>query len=93
MKVKELIQKVVEGGYPSVWHAQDELDFDIKDQINPDKHRWYEVATSVVECEDGFVGIRGVTATFSEEMMWSDCDCLCEAFEMIEKQTKIYVEK
>lgn len=93
MEVKELIQKVEEGGYPSVWDAQDEIGFDIKATINPDKHRWYEVTTNVVKCDDGFVGIRGVTKMFSEVIVWSDCNYLCEAFEMVEKQTITYVKK
>lgn len=41
--------------------------------LDIDRHRWYEISTSVYHFEDGFVGITGPSKVFSESMSFSDC--------------------
>ena len=56
-----------------------------------DKHRWYEISTSVYKCEDGFVAVSGVAQTYSESMYYEDCLCEFIAEEFKPKQITTYV--
>ena len=100
MKVQELIDYVNSNGFYSLYEFEDSLtDRQFKElkivseNINIDRHRWYEVSTTIYKVEDGYVGVRGVTHLYSEDMTYSDCDYLCEASEYEEVQTVSYREK
>ena len=99
MKVQELIDYVNSKGFYSIYEFQDSLtdrQLELKtvsEDIEVDRHRWYEVSTTIFKVEDGYVGVRGVTHLYSEGMAYSDCDCLCEASEYEEVQTISYREK
>ena len=99
MKVQELIDYVNSNGFYSMYEFQDsltdrQLELEtVSEDIEVDRHRWYEVSTTIYKVEDGYVGVRGVTQLYSECMMYSDCDYLCEASEYEEVQTISYREK
>ena len=61
--------------------------------LDVDKHRWYEITTTVYAARDWYLGIREVTGLFSESMGISDCEINSEFFEMEAKQTTTYVPK
>ena len=97
MKVQELIDYVNSKGFYSIYEFQDSLtDKQFKElkiipkSIDVDRHRWYEVSTTIYKVEDGYVGIRGISQIYSEYMSDKDCDYLCEASEYEEVQTISY---
>ena len=53
-------------------------------------HRWYETSVTVYKLDDGYLGIRFVTNTYSESMGISDCGHIIKAFEMEEVPTITY---
>ena len=97
MKVQELINYVNESSFYSLWEFEESLTdkgFNelkkVDEGLKIDRHRWYEISTTVYKVEDGYVGVRGVTRLYSESMMFSDCDYLCEASEYEEVPTISY---
>lgn len=92
MKVKEVIEKVNTNKYWSVFDFEDAFDLKaVAHDLYIDKHRWFETSTSVYKCDDGFVGVNGVTQVYSEMMDYSDCLCECTAEEFKPVQTISYV--
>ena len=55
--------------------------------LNSDEHRWYEVSTNVVELLNGFMGVRTITKTYSEQSTIEDCMHTLHFFEMEEFAT------
>lgn len=51
-------------------------------KLDPDSYRWYEVATDVYKCDDGYLGVRAVSKLYSESMMYSDCGYDVDVFPM-----------
>lgn len=100
MKVKELIDYVNSNGFYSLWDMEHALYYNFKDfpkriaeNLEIEKHRWYEISTSVYKLEDGFVGIRGVSTIYSEYMDAEDCGFRCTASEYIEIPSFTYKKK
>ena len=100
MKVQELIDYVNSNVFYSIYEFEDSLtDKQFKElkivpeSIDVDRHRWYEVSTTIFKVEDGYVGVRGVTHLYSEGMTYKDCDYLCKASEYEEVQTISYRKK
>ena len=100
MKVQELIDYVNSNRFYSLYKFEDSLtDKQFKElkivpeSIDVDRHRWYEVSTTIYKVEDGYVGVRGVTYLYSEDMTYSDCAYLCKASEYEEVPTISYREK
>lgn len=99
MKVQKLIDYVNSNGFYSMYDFEDSLtdrELELKivsEDIDVDRHRWYEISTTVYKVEDGYVGIRGISQIYSEYMSDKDCDYLCEASEYEEVQTISYREK
>lgn len=60
--------------------------------LDVDKHRWYEVATTVYQVGDIYFGIRGATQMYSESSSWDDLGVDWRVFEMKEVQTVTYEE-
>ena len=99
MKVQKLIDYVNSNGFYSIYDFEDsltdresELEI-VSEDIDVDRHRWYEISTTVYKVEDGYVGIRGISQIYSEYMSDKDCDYLCKAYEYEEVQTISYREK
>lgn len=98
MKVQEAISKIEVACLYALWMVNDYYE-PLKDckcvaeGLNLDEHRWYSIATNVYECEDGFVGVRGVYQSFSEMQTWEDINVLCTAEEYIAVPSITYKPK
>ena len=100
MKVQELIDYVNSNEFHSVYEFEDSLTKEqfkelkiVSESIDVDRHRWYEVSTTVYKLEDGFVGVRGVSNIYAEDMDVEDCCIKCSASEYIEIPSVIYKKK
>lgn len=92
MKVNEVIDLCKSHNYWSFWEFEEDCNAEaIVRDLNLDRMRWYEVSTNVYKCEDGFVGVTGVSNLYSEMMSWDDCDFKCEAEEYFPVQSIQYV--
>jgi hypothetical protein len=94
MKVKELVEKVNSTKYWSLYSLEKDFEFNLKivaHGLYVDKQRWYETSTTVYECEDGFVGVSGISQMYSDYMDYDDCECECFAEEFEQKQVITYV--
>lgn len=92
MKVAEVIEKVNTNKYWSLFEFEESFDLEaVAHDLCVDKHRWFETSTTVYKCDDGFVGVNGVTQVYSEMMDYSDCYCECVAEEFKPVQTTTYV--
>ena len=58
--------------------------------LNVDKHRWYEISTTVISIYGGLLGIRLATDLSGEDMDWEDCYVSIEFLEMEEIQITSY---
>jgi len=73
---------------------------DLDEGLDVDKHRWYELSTSVLEFENGFLGhkgefilgIRHISNLYSEESSYEDMCHHLEFFEMEPIKTITYVK-
>jgi len=65
----------------------------IVDGLDVDKHRWYEISTSVYKIGDWFLGINGVSDVFSEQASIAGCGIEVIAWEMEEIQFITYRRK
>lgn len=67
MTCKEAINKLDKNIYYCVYDALDDLEIikeiDLQDIC---KHRWEEYGTLIVQLEDGYIGISGITMMFNE---------------------------
>lgn len=92
MKVKEVIEKVNANKYWSLYDFEEAFDLEaVARGLYVDKLRWYEISTTVYKCDDGFVGVNGVTQIYSEMMDYRDCCCESTAEEFKPIQTITYV--
>ena len=94
MKVKEVINLI--NNEPELYHNADAEDllyeYDVEKiahDLDIDRYRWYEISTDVYVCEDGYVGITGLSKIYSERMGSIDCDihCYAEEYEAVETIT------
>lgn len=95
MKVQEVTEKCNSENIWSFWEFEEafpELKR-VASDLNIDRHRWFEISTNVYECDDGFVGVEGVSEVYSEMMDYRDCDCPCTATEYEAVQTITYKHK
>ena len=65
----------------------------VKEGMNVDKHRWYEISTSVYRIGEWYLGVCGVSGLFSESMGFDDCMVETNAFEMEQVQSVTYIQK
>lgn len=96
MKTKELIDLINNGCLYDLYDAEDIIPKEVKcvaKDLEIDKHRWYSTCVNVYACEDGYVGIRGVNDLYSEAIVYSDCNCCCEASEYKALATITYKPK
>lgn len=86
MKVKELIDKVnsTTNCY-SIHHAEDFIKKinKVASDIYVEKHKWYNISTNIYRLKDGFVGITRPSMLKSKSTIWSDCDYMCIAKEVL----------
>jgi hypothetical protein len=65
----------------------------LKQELDIDKHRWYETGVSVWKLNEGFLGVRSVTNIYSESSSVEDMFWNLIFFEMEEIQTITYKKK
>lgn len=95
MKVTEVIEKCSSENIWSLLEFEEEFPGikRVASDLNIERDRWFELATNVYECEDGFVGVNGISEVYSEMMSNSDCECPCTATEYEEFTTVSYRPK
>ena len=84
MKVKELIDYVSKYTFYSLIEVEvslKEVPQCVAEHLEIEKYRWFSVSTSVYKLEDGFVGIRGVSDIYSDDIDAEDCGVRCTACE------------
>lgn len=96
MKLKEAIERI--NNSEELYYIDDAesiIDYEkqLASNIDINRHRWYETATSYFQLEDGILGIEGLSNLYSEYMLASDCDVNCYAFEGEEIKTVSYKPK
>ena len=91
MRVQEVIDAVNSNKYWSIYDFEEEFCLKaVERDLHIERDRWFEVSTVVYRCEDGYVGVSGVTTLYSEMMSWDDCYCPCIAKEYRPVQTITY---
>ena len=99
MTKKELIAQAKElyknGECYNTFELEEYLGSDllVNDNINIDKHRWYETSISVFKCSDGLLGIRLPSQLYSESSEWSDLYSGIEFYNVEEAQEVVYKVK
>ena len=96
MKVKELIEHVYNYTFYSLMEVEaflKEVPQCVAERLEIEKYRWYSVSTSVYKLEDGFVGIRGVSDIYSDDIDAEDCGVRCTACEYEEFPYVLYKKK
>lgn len=100
MRVKEFIHYVNYNDFYSLYDMEDSLKSylnpsikKVAENLEPDRHRWFELSTTVYKLENGFVGVRGVSTIYSEDMEPEDCCVKCTACEFKEIKTVSYKRK
>lgn len=59
-------------------------------ELDVDKHRWYETGISVWETKEGLLGVRSVTNLYSEQSDYGDISWKLRFFEMEPIETITY---
>jgi len=54
----------------------------IDEEIDIEKHRWYETSISVYDTSKGLIGVRHASQLYSESSMWEDLGYTIKFFEM-----------
>ena len=62
----------------------------VMENLDIDKHRWYEISTTVYKLGEWFFGVCGPSQLYSESGDWESLCKLVEAFEMKEVSTVTY---
>lgn len=75
MTCKEAINILNQNIYYCVYDALDDLEI-TKETYLQDicKHRWEEYGTLIVQLEDGYIGISGITITFTDDIRPKDLE-------------------
>ena len=96
MTKEELIKQAKElyknGECYSTFSLEEHLGRDllVKNNIDIDKHRWYETSVSVFKCSDGLLGIRLPSQLYSESSEWSELYSGIEFYEVEEVMEVVY---
>ena len=96
---KELIAQAKEfyknGECYNTFELEEHLGSDllVKENINIDKHRWYETSISIFKCSDGLLGIRLPSQLYPESSEWSDLYSGIEFYEVEEVMEVAYKTK
>jgi hypothetical protein len=95
MKIKEIIEIVENANELYSVNMAHRL---IKDKatlvavgLQPSDRRWYSISTAVYRCDDGYVGVRGVSKSNVEQQTYEDIGITCKAFEMKEIMQPTYI--
>jgi len=64
----------------------------LQEGVEPDKHRWYEISTTIFKLGEEVFGARGGTDIYSETTGWDDL-CIKPEFFEVEEIAKITYQK
>lgn len=77
-----------------IWYEYFQNKFEVlKQGMNVDKHRWYELSDEAIEILGGIMIIESVTDTFGEMQTIKDCNHMLRFYEGEEIQTISYQKK
>ena len=93
MTKSELIKLVENEKAYALWDLPDAEWKQVANELERDESRWYATAVNVYECDDGFVGVRGVCQIYGECTTPEDIDFVCTACEYEPKTVVTYVMK
>ena len=93
MTKAELIKLVENEKAYALWDLQDAEWKQVAIELERDESRWYATAVNIYECDDGFVGVRGVCQIYSVYTTPEDIDFVCTACEYEPKTVITYVMK
>ncbi len=65
---------------------------EVETGLDVEKHRWYEISTTVVKVLGRYLGIEHISELYSEEMTTEDCYHTMRFYEMKEIQTISYTQ-
>ena len=65
----------------------------VKEDVDIEKHRWYETSVSIFKCSDGLLGIRLPSQLYSESSEWSDLYSGIEFYDVEEVKAVVYKTK
>ena len=65
----------------------------VKEDVDIEKHRWYETSISIFKCSDGLLGIRLPSKLYSESSEWSDLYSGIEFYDVEEVKAVVYKTK
>ena len=96
---KELIKQAKElyknGECYNTFELEEHIGSDllVNNNVNIDKHRWYETSISIFRCSDGLLGIRLPSQLYSESSEWSDLYSGIEFYDVEEVMEVAYKTK
>ncbi len=92
MKVADVIAKVNLNKYWSLFDFDVNFDLHcVATNINVDRHPCYKLSTNVYKCDDGYVGINGITQCFDNCSSPVDMNCPCYAEEYVPIESSQYI--
>ena len=96
-KFEKIIKEINDAEAESIYQVEDDCDSFyeakpqlLKNDLDKDEHRWYEITTNVYKIGEWFLGIRGASKLYSENSAWSDLCVSTIAFEMEEVPSVTY---
>lgn len=92
MTKAELIKLIEDEKAYALWDLPDAEWKQVAIELERDESRWYATAVNIYECDDGFVGVRGVCQIYSVYTP-EDIDFVCTACEYEPKTVITYVRK
>ena len=99
---REEFLKIIDEINDKVYSIYDIKEMKIFSSINPvqvaenldiDRFRWFLVSITVYKVGQWYIGLRGPTILFSENMDWKDTGYKVMAFEMVEIPSVTYKKK
>lgn len=94
MTVQELIDLVNGNEFWALWYVPDRACELIAETINTVSRDWWATSVNVYSCEDGFVGVRGVSWIDSGRSVTPrQLGVKCRAEQYVMKLAPVYVPK
>jgi hypothetical protein len=94
LKIKQTSIDLDDNNFPeNIYEKYFENSTCLAEELNIDKHRWYETGLSVWETENGLLGVRSITNLYSESSDMEDMFYTLKFFEMEETTVVSYKQK
>jgi hypothetical protein len=97
MNIEDIIRDINSEKFVDIYDASNYLENEylgkrVAINLDVDKHRWYELSTTVYAIDDIYIGLRGISDIYSETMDYDGLDYV-KAFEMEPVQSITYKAK